>query len=97
MPDVPHHLLRLWNPAREAPDPSAIAPSWASAVAPGTDWGRAVRDAQLTALEHPDARHLREYGLPAARKPRLLGEHDLGDELGREVLGALAARMRRGG
>jgi hypothetical protein len=62
----------------------------------GNDWQKACRDAAREAIEHPDARFIRTIGLSssALRPGRNLGEHHLGDDLGRQILTTLANRQR---
>jgi hypothetical protein len=85
-PGVPPYLL-------EPADRHALAESDA------TDWARACREGAMRAIEHPDARLLREVGLSAAalRPGRNLGERSISDDTGREVLTELSNRQRRGG
>ena len=63
----------------------------------GTNWQKACHDAALRAIQNPDARLLREFGLRPSRKPGNLGERSLGDDtLGKQILLELAAKRQRG-
>jgi hypothetical protein len=82
--DVPLHLRAVGNPAE-----------YLAARDEGTDWAaecaRANRRATFNATE-AEREQIREFGLVIGRKPANLGEHHLGDQLGREVLSELARR-----
>jgi hypothetical protein len=83
-PDVPPHLIRLWNPV-------------AGADGASTDWQRAVRTANERAAfdaSEEEREQIRRFGLVRGRKPAALGEHHVDDRLGREVLRELARRQR---
>ncbi len=64
-----------------------------------TDWARACREAGQAAIHArippEQVAFYRTYGLVPSRRPGNLGEHHIGDDLGREVLMELAAKRRR--
>ncbi len=84
--DVPLALRRVWNAAE------------AFAERDSSDWGRACRDAWRASTDASEAERamIRTYGLVIRRGPATLGEHHLGDGLGREVLAELSAKQRGG-
>jgi len=97
IPDVPPHLIRIWNPLA-GNDDAVTAPAWSSAAGI-TDWSRHLRDANRSAAfgaTQAERDEVREFGLVVRRPPANLGEHGVDDRLGREVMRELAKRQRGG-